>query len=233
MRKKSLLFLLFFLVTGLLFSQTSIVAFSGYGYYSMSDLKSLQGEFKNEFPVDAKITSAFPAFWYFEGGAIQRFNEKYFAGALIGSGSTGGRVHYKDYSGEIGADQTLRYYSLAIPIGLILNPNSKFSVFKFDLRPGATFTNLSLRFYSTIGNQSSNQIVELNSLNIVLQPGFSFLKRFGNFGVEIQASYNLTLVAGKLYVKDSQNYLLNAANKEVKADWSGFRISSGFSFFLN
>src|SRR5688572_25709865 len=72
---------------------------AGYATFRMDDLKAVQEEDLSYMPVEGEITNSFPGYLNF-GGEVVFYDSTYFVGVLLGHTSTGGRVHYADYSGS-------------------------------------------------------------------------------------------------------------------------------------
>ena len=127
----------------------------GQGSNQMKEMKTLQQEFANDFPVAPKTVSSFPAYYFYEGTIAGGFLDRFFAGVSIARGSTGGRIQYSDYSGSVKGDQILKYWSVGFPFTAIINPKNKSIQFSAGIRPSFVFTDLSLDFESKLGDDVS------------------------------------------------------------------------------
>lgn len=221
-------------------AQISISFNAGRGIWSMNTMKDFQEEYSNDFPVETKTNEAFPSHWFFEISAAQR-NDRWIGGLALTNGATGGRVSYNDYSGSILFDQNLSFYALSAIIGRLLNKNPKNILVVGTIRPGVMISKMAYDYREQInGAETENMSSEFTGYNLTVQPTFSFTRQFGRIGVEAQAAYHLTVVAGRLPYKDYEdipadqgvNYLILEGQIPVKANWSGFRVSLGVNLRL-
>ena len=206
---------------------------TGYGFYNMSDVKQFQESHRSTFPVEAEITSSFPPFWIYSFTGKTVINDDLMLGLTAAIGSTGGRTYYGDYSGSIGADQLLRFTSLGLSFGAS-NEYGRGLHLYFDTHPGVTFTSMKLRsFYSITGVGRDQETTAFKSINVTTQPTLGLVKRVGPVGINLYAGYHLTIVSGKLTLKENKDAYLIQDNDPVKADWSGLRFGVGVTFFLS
>ena len=223
---------LFAIVIGLLpnklHGQFTLSMNSGLGFYKMDEIKLLQTNILSSIPVNAKVTSSFPPYLFFEINPKVEFKNHLLIGTLFSYTSTGGRIYYSDYSGSITSDQLLSSYSYFFTLGTYKNfEKSKLSIHG-DLRPGITVTSLKLTEQETLNNSSQRGEVSFNSRNIVIQPTISIIKWFGMIGINACLGYNYTILFGKL--NTDGGYLINSSNNsELHSDWSGLRIGAGVS----
>ncbi len=205
----------------------------GYGSYNMGDMKTLQHNILQGFPAEGKITSAFPAYFYYEGGATFTLNQG-FLGLNLGYGSTGGRVMYSDYSGQIISDQLLHYYAATAALGLHFVVDQKESWFiRGDLKPGFMITDLKVAQLEQVGSQSENYNNKFSATSFSLQPTIAVIKRMGRFGVDLEAGYFVNVKPGKLWLDGKKDYYLTGQNNEaLYANWTGLRIGLGMCYFL-
>lgn len=205
---------------------------SGYGQYNMDDLKSLQQEFLEDFPEDARITEAFPGYAYFEASVSQRIQQKVFVSFYGAYGSTGGRVHYRDYSGEVGANQLVTYFSFGFPVSYtVLSLQNNTLTVSLEAKPMVTIGRLTLEFYSKLGNSSEEQSYKFKANNLCFEPGVRIEKRIGQVGANVFIGYNANFSQGKLFFTEQDDaYLQDSEEDAVTMDLSGLRASIGISF---
>jgi len=212
-------------------AQVKVSASVGYGTYSMKDLKEHQEQLKEQFPVDPKITSSFPGYWYYQFGASYRFKSNFFIGSSVSYGSTGGKIHYQDYSGEIGCEHKVKYISVGVPLGWQFPIQQDKMNLGLELSPALYFGNTQLAFETEVNTQSDQQSVEFESINIGLQPAARLERQVGPVLIFIQAGYYIDVYRSELTVKDnSEYYLLNGNGKKVHSDFTGLRTALGVAF---
>ena len=224
---KNLFFIFSLLIPAVGFAQLDVSLATGVGKYSMSDLKKLQESIRADFPVEAKITSSFPAYWFYEGTVKKRFDNNFMTGGSFSLGSTGGRISYADYSGEIHSDQLVKFYSFAAVLGVSIKSSNQKMIYQFDVHPGITMTNLKIEFAENLNGQTSTDAINFRSINVAFQPTASVTKRFSSIGVHTNIGYHITALHGRLENSDG-NYI-----KDTFSDWSGIRVSLGLTFYFS
>ena len=205
---------------------------AGYGSYNMGDMKSLQAQIASSYPVSPQLNPSFPSYWFYELDTRWLFQRKFFFGVNLATGSTGGRVYYSDYSGDIGSDQLLSFKTFQFTFGFQKQVLDKYLTVEGDVKPGITFTNLTLNSYNSF-DLSSKTTSEFRSQNLTLQPTIGLSSRIGFFGIHGFAAYNLTVAAGALHAASNANSLKLNSNEDAHADWSGLRVGGGVSFYIN
>lgn len=235
MKKKSLeaificLSLFFFSETQ---AQFQIAISSGYATYKMEDLKAHQEELRPQFPVDAKTTVSFPGYLFYELNGGYTFNSKLFTGVGIAYGSTGGKIHYGDYSGEISLEHRLKHFTLSTIVGRKILLKDRLNLI-LDLQPSFIFGGLEMAFESRIGTDVEDDLTSFKSLNIAIQPNIQLERRAGPVFLFIRAGYSQNIFSSKLFLKaDDQYYLLDEDGEKIRADWSGLRATLGLSYVL-
>ena len=205
-------------------AQTSLYTKVGVGTYQMKQLERFQSELIQELPIPAKVVNDFPATLTYELGLTHQFSENMASGGFIGYYSTGGRSHYADYSGQLRFDHLLQAYNagMLFTVDLSDGEDTKRIAPWFFVKLSAIYTLYDLVQYLEIGQENSSEEFYFKSLNVGLQPGFSFQIPLRYFSICPEISYDLQL-PGKLFF-DDRAFLLNEQGEEVKANWSGFRV---------
>lgn len=222
--------LVFLLATSSAFGQFQAAVHMGVGAYKLQDLKDLQDEIIDGMPPGASITSSYPSFWYYELQATSPAGSNFELGLRIGYGSTGGRVYYSDYSGELGSDQLVDFVSLSVAMGAYKSFFENRLRLMFDLRPGVAFSNLKVSFYQTIGGSQATDEFEVKSKNLTAEPTMTLTWFAGPVGLNLVAGYHLTVIQGALKTGGGT---LAVNGSEAGADWSGWRFGGGISYVFN
>ncbi|WP_276366316.1 hypothetical protein [Chryseolinea sp. H1M3-3] len=215
--------LLFWLLSAESYAQLEVSAGAGVGWFSMRELGELQKAIQSSYPVDAKITEEFPAYVIYDAEIVWKVNSSGFLGLYYQYGSTGGRTHYEDFSGEVYSDQLLHYNTLALSVAQELTFENDLQ-FRFDVHPGATFTNLKIIEGSRIGDVSHRESYKFHSINATLQPTLELQKTWGQFGIKAHAGFHFAVYAGKLKFNENKQNYLTVGNDPVVANWNGFRL---------
>lgn len=212
------------------------LAFSiGYASYNQADLKEFQEDLLTEYPVDAKITESFPPYWHYDGSFDYLLNNEFIVGLVATYGSSGGRTHYEDYSGEIRNDMLLNYVSIGAVLGIVLNPEESQWQLSLELTPAISFSKMKLKFYNRVGTEQDFRNYSFKSTNWTLQPSLHLTRKLKNFGLNLQAGYCGTIVKGDVFLDGGYGaYLVNdSSGEKIHIDWSGFRIALGLSYTFN
>jgi hypothetical protein len=232
MRKVMILFLCV-LSPWVAIAQMDIGASAGYAYFAMGNMKIFQKQLSSDFPVNPEITSSFPPFWNFEF-SLTNVSRGLVTGGAINYTSTGGRIYYSDYSGMVSVDKLLSHVGISGIIGGKININHEKYLLLAQLRPSLMMTTFTIKSDQSVGSQSDNESYKFTSLGLSFQPTFSATRKFGHFGLQAFAGYNLNVLQGKLYLEDGDDaYITMDDEKPLKADWSGFRVSFGLSYQVN
>lgn len=114
-------FVMFFLVAGpstLCQSSVSFFVKGTYNYFTMDDFKAFQHELRSDLTtigIPAQITEQYLPFYGVQVGIMFPLEPSdvhtMFLGALLDYSSTGGRIQYQDYSGEVRNDHIAVEYS--------------------------------------------------------------------------------------------------------------------------
>jgi hypothetical protein len=228
--KKICTLISFLFSVNLMMAQVNAFVGVGIATYAMSDMKELQKEYASQFPVVPKITSSFPAYWMYEIGATIKLDSTISIGGSIGYYSTGGRIAYSDYSGELRLDQIATSFSIGVPVQFQLNKNKK-NILAFEMMPVVFLGSYDMKVMSRLGTQESNDSESFIETNIGIQPSVVFNRKIKQFGFFARAGYLVQVYNSKLYLKQDHNaYLLNSEGQEVHLNWSGLRTSVGMSF---
>ena len=208
------------------YGQTSLYVKAGLGTYQMNQIEAFQQEIAKDVIVPARVVDEFPATMTYELGFEYGYDERTTYGGFFGYSSTGGRIHYRDYSGQLKIDQILSSYSLGMQTAFNLSEfttEEKMSPW-FFCKLSAAYTLLDLTQHLEIGQESNSESFGFGSLNIGLQPGFSFRIPVASFSINPEISYEIQL-PGKLFSEEYDDaYLLDQQGEEVTANWSGLRL---------
>ena len=200
---------------------------SGMGSYDMNDLKELNAYYLKNLPVAAKITDNFPTQPFYSIGLIYQTNSMFSFGLTGSFVTTGSRISYKDYSGELVYDNVVKAYSPGIQFGLIL-VDKKLHLSQ-ETNISYAFTNLEMK--EKIINQASEDDFKSNS--ILLEPRLRVSYLIDRFELGAKAGYLIDF--GSKYYLDGKNdsFLQNPqSDNSLKNKWSGFRLGLfvGFVF---
>lgn len=221
--RQRLLIVLFSTLACNALAQFNLSFHSGVGYYKMAELKIFNDVLSGSYPPGGKVTSNFPSYYTFGMDALYSLSHLK-VGLSTDFGSSGGRVYYSDYSGEISSSQALSFNSLSIAAGGRWQFANRFEIV-VDPRPTFVFSRAHVEQRQRINGPPGNNYrtsLLYNSFNFAFQPTVSLSARFGAFTLGGYAGYNLTLVKNNF--KQVGDYFSADDLSLYSADWSGFRI---------
>jgi hypothetical protein len=238
MRKFIKLLIILFFISLDLKAQFGISGNIGYGSYSMGNLKGFNVVYQNQINTQYNLKldqlENFPMFWNFSFETFYKDSSDIRLSLVYTYLSTGSRLYYEDYSGNISFDNITVANVLGIKIlkslknlpldfGLYINPqillNKNSFKHSFNLNPD----------YSVFNN------TEGKAINVGTSVGFFLKKRIDNFEINFEAGYYLDIYKGAIKAKvDGTKYEMKnpETNSPLKYEWTGFRGSIGISYFL-
>ncbi|HMG92833.1 MAG TPA: hypothetical protein VK589_22400 [Chryseolinea sp.] len=223
--------LLFFLIifSGATAAQDKIIAINvGLGTYSMNTQKSFQQEFLRQSDLPLKAVHKFPPYGLFGASFGLKMSKTFSSGVWIEYTSTGGTLHYGDYSGEARMDQLLKSLSVGTFLQLKVNRSEGWPLFA-TLHGSVVPTNADISTELVIGNDSAIETIELKAINFGIRPGFMLQRKIKKIVVMANVGYEFQ-IAGKL--KTSEGAWLEAGGETVKAEWGGLRAGIGLGLSL-
>jgi len=228
---KKLIFIpLLILITSVMAQESNTLLFRvGFGTYSMKSQKQFQQDFLRSSKIPFVNVHNFPAFPTFGGSLGIRVSPSASIGLWAEYASTGGRLHYKDYSGHAVLDQVLKTFQAGPFIQYNINKSTSWPIY-LTLHSSIAPTNEHIRSEVKVGNQTVKESYKLNSLNYGLRPGFMMSRQVSamvfQLGIGTELQLHGTLKENKdLYFKTSDG-------KEMVAQWDGLRLTFGIGFKL-
>lgn len=222
--KPYLLFLLIFgSLTSVALGQTiSVEGFAGYGTYGMHDLKNLLQVDLEEVELPIRITENFPP--YVNGGfQIGVPYDLFETGFRYGHYSTGGRAHYKDYSGEYGFDVTMNAHMIGGFTRMAIFEKQRVQL-KVAVAGLASFSYGKIDEYLIVNGEKENLLLEVASTSFVLEP--SLVPTFKVTDIlYVSAQLGAALdIGGDLHlVEDREAKLVDNKGKPITTNWYGLR----------
>lgn len=194
---------------------------AGYSTYSMSELsKFLHAQAA---PVPFKVTNDFPG--NLTGGAsiYYSFREGIESGIDYTYNKTIGRVHYRDYSGEIGLDQEAVAHAVGAFTRISLFESHHFSL-KASAMLSAWVGSVNFYQYLQIGTDRDEIQLSVVSTNIgisgALEPVYGLSEDL-YIGARIGGMIE---IPRPLHLKEDSDAVLRDDNgNDMHAEWAGFR----------
>ncbi|GAB3811772.1 hypothetical protein [Pontibacter rugosus] len=204
----------------------------GVGTFSMKSMKEFQEMVIEELEVNAKAVDNYGPYFQYGFNVAKSLNEDDRVGLFLERGSTGGRVAYKDYSGEVQVDTKLRYTSLGAFI-YTLNPIKESEVkFIRGIEASLFFSKLKLESYSRIYSQSASSTEKFNSLGFGFKPFVGLQYPLFDMPTTLSLGYMLN-ASGAFHVPgDSDQYLVRNkyGSEKLEPSWSGLRLNLSVAF---
>ena len=191
--------------------------------YRMGDMKYLQNLLLEQYPVEGRITSSFPAYGAASVGLVRRVLPHLTAGAGYSYTTTGGRSNYTDYSGRVTTELTLVSHSLGAWFSYgYLDPGP----FEFSIY-GAMQGNLSsMDLISAIyvPGYTSGVRQDFRSFSPHLSAGLEVLVRLGDISAGLHGGYLVDLT-GELKDRETGSPLEDPRERGriLTSDWTGWR----------
>ena len=194
----------------------------GYSTYSMRHLRDFQHK-QYAHPLPLKVVNDFPANISAGFNLFFWFREDIETGIEYSNHKTLGRVHYSDYSGEIGIDQTAKAHVLGIFTRCRVLQRNNFAL-KVSGSLTAWMSSVEFVQYYRIGND-----LELTELSVVstnvgvalsIEPVYKISEHF-SVGLKLGGMID---VPRPLHLKKEKDVILEDSNgNEVYAHWAGLR----------
>ncbi len=222
----SLVLLLTFFIQPAANTQTiSIRLNSGINYFNMKDLKEFQGMMNDNW-LRTKTVKNFPSYFNYQLQAVYLFSRYTGGGIFTDYTSTGGRLDYKDYSGELRNDQIVSRLSIGALFEYKVFELNKFSI---DMIGKVSYQSSKLKLESLLQIQGDKQTItrEFTSHGIGIEPCVAAEYAYSLFLIRLEASYQLSF-SGIYTFKGSK---LNTASEplgDISPEWNCFKLAVTF-----
>jgi hypothetical protein len=196
----------------------------GWGSFAMRDLGNLQIQRQRDLVVDAALLDKYPAHFTHQLQGIW-MQESLWMGASYLRMTTGSRISYHDYSGEIRFDSKVAAHGLGLLVGhpLVNTP-------RYHLLLGGqlimTHSSLALTDFVRIGNQQQRESLEVYAAGLLAEPLVRMSAKLAFIELGVEAGYRLNLTNEDFHLKGQKEAkLVNAAGRYLKPDWSGYNMA--------
>ena len=221
---------IFILLTSSSFGQFVITISGGYAGYKLDDLKQLNYEIRSTFPVEVRTVNDFPSRYYPEIKVGKRFKNITF-GLGYSFHSTGSKLDYKDYSGEIYVKQITTMNSVGPFADISVNPSNKLKL-KLSIGLYGAFTDLKLEEKIQVYNSQTADNYKFHANSFIIQPAIEISYPVLKCEVSIFLGSAIDTSGAYFYSEENSNIYLSGNNK-AKTNWSGIRTGISFSYILN
>jgi|GEM_PF-5416242 len=203
----------------------------GIATYSLNDMHDYQDYQLSLVPVKATKTQEFPPYSTYSINIGKDFGNYWNLGVEYGHGSTGGRIYYADYSGELILDQLYSYnYFGFTPSYNVYNKNDL--RISLGMKLLVVLNTIKIRNTVTIAGQTQFENPDFGATNLSFQPNISFRKSFHNFFVSSSCGYEIQTQTGLRMKGNSDVFLAGKDNHEVAVSAGGLRADLGVGFLF-
>ncbi|MGE5440017.1 MAG: hypothetical protein ACM3UR_09170 [Bacteroidota bacterium] len=180
-----------------LFAQKSyfVRAKATYNFFAANDLKAAQQDMqRNLRGVGAETLESFPPYFGMQFQFLMpvKDSSEVNAGLYFEQFSTGGRIHYEDYSGEIGFDQILSSNAFGIMIEKNYKSKRRLNL-SLNLGVSLIWTSYTLKTYGRIFDQKESESVTYDGITIGFTPGITLFREISNFTILGSVGYQICL----------------------------------------
>lgn len=182
--------------------------------------------------VPVKLTSDYPAFpGYFMGYDYPITKDGLSLGVSLGINSTGARIHYADFSGEIDFSHAIESFNFGVVLTKQVNATTQKTSFYLGLEARLIQSQLRVASKLRIGEVSDVANIEFVSTSLAGMP-FAKLSRpiYQRFHGHLKLGYLIDFQADLKWRNDKSFVFFDSNRNTVKADWSGLRLSLGASY---
>ncbi len=221
------IFLLFVIINSTLYSNEFQASYKiGYGSFGMSGLRKMQNDIAWSYHLEnisVAVVDEFPDFYTHDFSVSMSINPTINLGISIGFLSSGGKLHYSDYSGEISIKNYLDCFIIGPFIELnIINKESFRILCKLDARLSSTDLKIIQDF--TLLQTSISEQLDFVSTGINIEPSIAIEYNLSILSFRLELGYSMDF-SDALHLKDDEDVkLITSGSDEVIPDWSGKRI---------
>lgn len=235
MKQVTTIILLSLLINGQVQAQYNAELQVDYNTFNMRDLKKLQKVMFADQIVPMKTVSSFPGYIGFRGSFLRVVHTELEieVGTVLSYTSTGGRVQYKDYSGELTGDQLTHVFTVGVLGRIPLYKTEKIK-FGFSLYSGIEATTMKLHNYVRINNERSSSRDKFGAVGIGAVPSL-YMKYYVNDKLYLlaDAGYHFTLFQNTYRWSENENaeiFLEEGDDEALKPNWNGLRMGVGVGY---
>lgn len=203
----------------------------GLGTYSMKTQKQFQKDFIRNSKIRMMPVHSFPAFPTFGTSLGFKVSPSVSLGAWGEYASTGGRLHYGDYSGYSQMDQVLKSFQAGPFIQYRIVKSSSWPLY-LSLHSSLAHTTEKLTSEIEVGGQFNSESYKLRSLNFTLRPGVILAHQINVFVLQMGIGSEFQLAGDLKDVKDKDLLFRTSDGTNLTAQWDGLRLTFGFGFKL-
>jgi hypothetical protein len=202
----------------------------GLGTFRMTSMKEFQQTLISRTGVNAKATDSFGPYFQYGINAVMDLDKQTRVGLFLEHGSTGGRVAYEDYSGELRFDTPVNYNAL----GAMLYTHEPIRNSRLDFVAGveasAFISKLRLESYGRIYDESDSSSDRFNSKGLGIKPFVGL--QYPIMAVPTRLTFGYLVSGSRAFhvPGEPDHYLIrNSKNDKLEPSWNGLRVNLSVS----
>jgi hypothetical protein len=207
--------------------KSSLIFRIGMGTYSMKSQKLFQNDFSKRLGIPFRKIHEFPNFPTYGGALGFRISDAASMGLWGEFASTGGRLHYSDYSGHAMLDQVLTSFQAGPYLQLRVNLSDSWPLY-FTAHGSIATTTENIKSEFKIGTESEMERIRLTAVNYGVRPGLMLGHPIGVFN--FQLGIGAEILSARELKNDKDMVIKTSDRKELSAQWSGWRMTFGVGF---
>lgn len=191
----------------------------------MQDLKNFENNIfanlKNN-GISAKKFGSYPNASGYQIQIARSIDSTSYLGLLGDFCSTGSRIHYEDYSGELLTDQVVSRRSLGIFLELTSKP---FHIFSLCLTTKLFYIRSELEINSKIRvyDEKADEKNYFNSNDINIAPSIAFQMKYLHILIRLEFGYEHSIYSNSFDKRGNQKESQFQLYKPINAKWDGLR----------
>jgi hypothetical protein len=231
MIRKIQILILFFLPVVATAQKWSVSGEIFYGTFKMKSMEEFQRSVQKWQPsYEYQIVEKFPPFVGYNLLTGYDISPGITLGVRLQYVSTGGRVDYGDYSGQITHDQLLQAFSIGINSTFRITKPSDWQAY-LAFTAGAMGTSLNLSTTAQVSDSQSSYDSYLHSYNYFFNPAIKVSRKLsGHLVLYATCGYEFQIHRTLRLPQDDRAYLKTTEGHDVIAEWDGMRLGAGISY---
>ncbi|HEX6891053.1 MAG TPA: type IX secretion system membrane protein PorP/SprF, partial [Chryseolinea sp.] len=208
-----------------------------YGSFNMNDLKDLQsGQAKNisdSLHTSPKTVYDFPSYWGFRVSTSYVKNRNSYS-FYVGYNTTGGRIHYSDYSGVIKLDKQVSNTNFSLGYSYAMLNSQRFKL-TAGIGVGIALSTIDAENLVEIyvSEEKDQSTTKYHGHQFFTTPEICFSYAPLKFlYLELTAGYHQQLSSSAMH-DDSAGDLIDNSGEKVSPNWSGYRLGAGIGYKIN
>lgn len=201
----------------------------GYGTFQMNAMKDYQQVLIKKSQVNAQATDSFGPYALFGASALYALGEKTSAGLFMEHGSTGGRVHYEDYSGSLQYDFLLRYRALGMGVSTKMALRGSAIHFVQGAELSLIYSRMLLKEDGHVYDRKFEGEKTYKANGFGFKPYIGLERSIVSFPTRLTVGYLFSGSGTYFEPGNKGTYPADFQAKDLKPNWSGLRINLSVS----